>query len=58
MLGDYPVVWQAADVQKLLQILRSIYRREDIEAIAEDAGLPTYNIRWSLQPALTWRSVY
>lgn len=58
MLDEYPVLWQAADVQKLLQILRSIYRREEIEAIAENAGLPIYDIRWSLQPALTWRSVY
>jgi V8-like Glu-specific endopeptidase len=58
MLYEFPVMWQAADVQKLLRILRSIYRREDIEAIAENAGLPVYDIRWSLQPAITWRSVY
>jgi V8-like Glu-specific endopeptidase len=58
MLDDYPVQWQAADVQKLLRILESIYRREEIETIVENAGLPAYKVRWSAQPAITWRSIY
>jgi len=58
MIDDYPVQWQAADVQKMLRILESIYRRDEIESIVEDAGLPAHKVGWHPQPAITWRSVF
>jgi V8-like Glu-specific endopeptidase len=58
MIDDYPVQWTAADVQKMLRILESIYRRDDIETIVEDAGVPAYKVGWHRQPAITWRSVF
>jgi V8-like Glu-specific endopeptidase len=58
VLDEFPVQWQAADVQKMLRILQSIYRPREIETIVENAGLPAYRVAWNDVPSLTWRSVF
>lgn len=57
MLTQYPVQWRHPATVELLTILQGIYRHQEIERIAEDAGLPLHEISWENSPALVWRSI-